>query len=85
MSIVTVVGTRPKIIKMTTVIKELEKRGIEFTFIHMGRHYDYEMSQVFIEELGLSKPHESFKLDNSNPASQIGEMIIKLEKALEKH
>jgi UDP-N-acetylglucosamine 2-epimerase (non-hydrolysing) len=43
------------------------------------------MSQVFIEELGLPRPHESFKLENSNPASQMGEMMIKLEKVLEKH
>jgi UDP-N-acetylglucosamine 2-epimerase (non-hydrolysing) len=85
MSIAVVVGTRPEIIKMAPVVKDLEKRGVEFIFIHSGQHYDYEMSQVFIEELGLPRPHESFKLDNSNPASQMGEMMIKLEKALEKH
>ena len=82
MSIAVVVGTRPEIIKMAPVVKELEKRGVEFVFIHSGQHYDYEMSQVFIEELGLPRPHESFKLDNSNSASQIGEMMIKLEKPL---
>jgi UDP-N-acetylglucosamine 2-epimerase (non-hydrolysing) len=47
MSIVVVVGTRPEIIKMAPIVKELEKRGMEFTFIHSGQHYDYEMSQVF--------------------------------------
>jgi len=85
MSIAIVVGTRPEIIKMAPVIKELEKRGIEFAFIHSGQHYDYEMSQVFIEELGLPRPYESFELENSNPASQMGEMMIKLEEVLEKH
>jgi UDP-N-acetylglucosamine 2-epimerase (non-hydrolysing) len=85
MSIAVVVGTRPEIIKMAPVVKELEKRRVEFIFIHSGQHYDYEMSQVFIEELGLPRPHESFKLDNSNPASQMGEMMIKLEKVLEKY
>jgi len=85
MSIAVVVGTRPEIIKMAPVVKELEKRGIEFAFIHSGQHYDYEMSQVFIEELGLPRPFESFELENSNPASQMGEMMIKLEEALEKH
>ena len=85
MSIAVVVGTRPEIIKMAPVVKELEKRGVEFIFIHSGQHYDYEMSQVFMEELGLPRPHESFKLDNSNPASQMGEMMIKLEKVLEKY
>jgi len=85
MSIVVVVGTRPEIIKMAPIVKELEKRGMEFTFIHTGQHYDYEMSQLFIEELGLPKPNESFKLENSNPASQMGEMMIKLEASLEKY
>jgi UDP-N-acetylglucosamine 2-epimerase (non-hydrolysing) len=84
-SIAVVVGTRPEIIKMAPVVKELEKRGVEFVFIHSGQHYDYEMSQVFIEELGLPRPYESFELENSNPASQMGEMMIKLEEVLEKH
>ena len=85
MSIVIVVGTRPEIIKMAPIIRELEKRGLEFTFIHTGQHYDYEMGYVFIKELSLPEPHESFKLENHRPVSQIGEMMIKLEKALEKH
>lgn len=85
MNIVVVVGTRPEIIKMAPVIKELEKRGVEYTFVNTGQHYDYEMNQIFIEELGLPKPHESFRLENNNPASQIGEMMIKLEKSLEKY
>jgi len=84
-SIAIVVGTRPEIIKMAPVVKELEKRRVEFIFIHSGQHYDYEMSQVFIEELGLPRPYESFELENSNPASQMGEMMIKLEEVLEKH
>ena len=85
MSIVVVVGTRPEIIKMAPVVKELEKRGIDFIFIHTGQHYDYEMSKIFLEELGLPKPNESFVLENSNPAARIGEMMIKLEKALERY
>ena len=85
MSVVVVVGTRPEIIKMAPVVKELEKRGLDFLFIHTGQHYDYEMSRVFLEELGLPKPDESFELENGNPAAQTGEMMIKLEKAVGKH
>ena len=85
MSVVVVVGTRPEIIKMSPIVKELEKRGTDFVFIHTGQHYDYEMSRIFIDQLELPKPHESFMLENSNPAAQIGEMMIKLEKALEKY
>jgi UDP-N-acetylglucosamine 2-epimerase (non-hydrolysing) len=82
MSVAVVVGTRPEIIKMAPVIKELEKRGIDFIFIHTGQHYDYEISRVFLEQLQLPNPHQTFALDNSNPAAQIGETMIKLEKAL---
>ena len=82
MSILVAVGTRPEIIKMAPVIKELERRDIEFVFVHTGQHYDYEMSKVFIEELGLPSSHISFELANSTPASQIGEMIIKLDNQL---
>ncbi|MGB9826889.1 MAG: non-hydrolyzing UDP-N-acetylglucosamine 2-epimerase [Thermosphaera sp.] len=82
MSVAVVVGTRPEIIKMAPVIKELEKRGVEYLFVHTGQHYDYEMSTVFIEELGLPKPHIGFELGNSNPAAQIGEMMVKLENAI---
>jgi UDP-N-acetylglucosamine 2-epimerase (non-hydrolysing) len=82
---VVVVGTRPEIIKMGPAVKGFEKRGVEFVFIHSGQYYDYEMSQVFMEKLGLSRPHESFKLENNNPASQMGEMLIKLERVLGKY
>jgi UDP-N-acetylglucosamine 2-epimerase (non-hydrolysing) len=81
--VLVVVGTRPEIIKMAPVIKELERKGLDFFFVHTGQHYDYEMSRVFIEELGLPEPSISFELENSNPAAQIGEMMIKLEKAIE--
>jgi len=61
-NIVVVVGTRPEIIKMAPVIKELEKRGVEYTFVNTGQHYDYEMNQIFIEELGL--PNHTRALDS---------------------
>ncbi|MEM4450299.1 MAG: UDP-N-acetylglucosamine 2-epimerase (non-hydrolyzing) [Nitrososphaerota archaeon] len=76
-------GTRPEIIKMAPLIKELEKRGIDFFYIHTGQHYDYEMSKRFIRELELPNPNCEFKLENSSPAAQIGEIMIKIEKAIE--
>jgi len=82
--IAVVVGTRPETIKMAPVIRELEKRRIEFVFIHTGQHYDYNMSRQFIAELGLPEPDYSFELENHKPASQIGEMMVKLEKSLSK-
>jgi UDP-N-acetylglucosamine 2-epimerase (non-hydrolysing) len=67
---------------MAPIVKELERRNVEFLFVHTGQHYDYEMSKIFIEELGLPKPYVSFELENSSPSSQIGEMMIKLDRTL---
>ena len=82
--IAVVVGTRPETIKMAPVIRELEKRRINFVFIHTGQHYDYNMSRQFIAELELPEPDISFELENHKPAAQIGEMMVKLEKSLSK-
>ncbi|MEM4488919.1 MAG: UDP-N-acetylglucosamine 2-epimerase, partial [Desulfurococcaceae archaeon] len=74
MSTLVFTGTRPEIIKMAPIVKELEKRGVEFIYVHTGQHYDYDMSKRFIEELGLPNPHIEFRLENSSPAAQIGEI-----------
>lgn len=82
MSTTVVVGTRPEIIKMAPILRELKRQSIPFHFIHTGQHYDYNMSLQFIKELDLPKPDYSFKLTNKKPASQIGEMMTKLDKTL---
>jgi UDP-N-acetylglucosamine 2-epimerase (non-hydrolysing) len=84
MSIAIVVGTRPETIKMAPIIRELTKRSLPFHFIHTGQHYDYNMSLQFIKELNLLDPDHSFKLTNKKPASQIAQMMTKLEKILAK-
>jgi UDP-N-acetylglucosamine 2-epimerase (non-hydrolysing) len=83
LEIVLVVGTRPEIIKMSPLIHALQERHIEFCFILSGQHHDYEMSMQFVEELGLPEPTSSFVLESSRPASQIGEIMGKLERALD--
>ena len=82
--IVIITGTRPEIIKMAPIIKQLKKEDIDFLFIHTGQHYDYEMSLAFIEMLQLPKPSESFRLENTTTTARVGEMMIKLEKILAK-
>lgn len=82
MSITIVVGTRPEIIKVAPIIRELEKQKIAFHFVHTGQHYDYNMSLQFIKEFNLPKPAQSFKLKNKRPATQIGEMMTKLDEVL---
>jgi len=77
-----VLGTRPEIIKMAPIIRELKHLGKTFTIILSGQHYDYNLSEVFIKELNLPYPDFNFKLNNKSPASQIGEIMEKLENIL---
>ena len=53
MSIFLVLGTRPQIIKSAPIIHEGVKQGLEMGIIHTGQHYDYELSQVFLDEFSL--------------------------------
>ena len=53
MKIAIVLGTRPEIIKMSPVIRECEKCGLDFCILHMGQHYSFEMDRVFFKNLKL--------------------------------
>ncbi len=77
-----VMGTRPEIIKLSPVIHQIRKD--DFFVIFTGQHYDYNLSLQFIEELGIPKPDYSMKLGRENPTLQIGEMITKLGKIMQK-
>ncbi len=57
-----VVGTRPEIVKMAPVVRAFKERDLPFVFVHCGQHYDYNMSQQFIEELELPSPDYGFKV-----------------------
>jgi UDP-N-acetylglucosamine 2-epimerase (non-hydrolysing) len=81
-SVAIVVGTRPEIIKIAPIIRAFQNRSLDFRLIHTGQHYDYELSKLFIQELELPVPDYSFRLRESKPAAQIGEMMIKLGRAL---
>jgi UDP-N-acetylglucosamine 2-epimerase (non-hydrolysing) len=59
--IAVVAGTRPEIIKMAPVIRALRRHDIPMTFVHCGQHYDYNMSQQFIEDLELPPPDYTLK------------------------
>ncbi len=86
MKVCVVLGTRPEIIKMSPVIRELERRKIEYFVIHTGQHYSYNMDRVFFEDLELPEP--DYKLDIGEKyhthGSQTGEMIKGIEGILMK-
>lgn len=82
--ILTVIGARPQIIKAFPVSRELKKTSIQEIIVHTGQHYDFEMSEIFFQETGLSQPHYNLKVGSGTQAEQTARMMIKLEKVLEK-
>jgi len=82
--IVLIFGTRPEIIKLSPIIRELEKRNEDYILLHTGQHYSYEMDRIFFEELELPEP--DYKLDiglkAKTHAEQTGLMLIEIEKIL---
>jgi len=77
-----IVGTRPEIIKMSPVIREIQKDPeLELIFVNSNQHYDYELSQQFIEELVLPIPKLNLDVRSGTHAEQTSQILVKLEKA----
>lgn len=79
---VVVAGTRPEIIKVAPIIRQLVEHSLDLCFVHTGQHYDYALSRQIISDLELPPPDVSFELQSSSPAAQIGEIMAKLEQPL---
>lgn len=77
-----VLGTRPEIIKMAPVMRECEKRAIDYVVIHTGQHYSYEMDSIFFKELGLRQADYALGVGSGTDAEQTGRMLISLERTL---
>jgi UDP-GlcNAc3NAcA epimerase len=82
MKIATVVGARPQFIKAAPVSKILRESGHREFIIHTGQHYDYEMSQVFFEELELPEPDVNLEIGSGSHGKQTGKMLIGVETIL---
>lgn len=81
MKIISVVGARPQLIKEAMFQDELRKHNdIKHIFVHTGQHYDFEMSDVFIQQLDIKKPDYFLGINRHSNVSLIGFMIIELEK-----
>ena len=81
MKVSIVVGTRPQLIKVSALVKELIKENIEFKLIDTKQHYDYEMEKIFYAELGIPQPI-FLNIKSSLPVLQIGKGIYRLAKFL---
>ena len=82
MKITFIVGTRPEIIKMSPLIDEVEKRGIDYILIHTGQHYDQEMSEQFFSDLELSQPDYNIGVGSKSHGKQTAVMLEGIEKIL---
>lgn len=74
MKVMTIVGTRPEIIKLSCVIEELDKY-VEHVLVHTGQNYDYELNEIFFEGMGIRKPDIFMNAAGENPAETIGNVI----------
>jgi UDP-N-acetylglucosamine 2-epimerase (non-hydrolysing) len=81
--VVAVAGTRPEIIKMAPIIRALKDAKLPYVFVHCGQHYDYNMSQQFIENLELASPDYALKIEASSPGAQTAEIMMKMDQLLE--
>jgi UDP-N-acetylglucosamine 2-epimerase (non-hydrolysing) len=75
-----VVGTRPEIIKMAPVVRALKKSRLPFLFVHCGQHYDYNMSQQFIENLELPTPDYALKVRAVSPGEQTARIMVQMDR-----
>ncbi len=79
-----VVGTRPEIIRLSRVLNALdESNAIEHIVVHTGQNYDYELNQIFFEDLGLRKPDYFLEAAGKTATETVGNILIKIDPLLE--
>jgi UDP-N-acetylglucosamine 2-epimerase (non-hydrolysing) len=83
LKVATIIGTRPEIIRLSSTIKLLDKYTHQL-IIHTGQNYDYELNEIFFQDLGLRKPDYFLAVDTSSLGHVLGETLIKSEEVLVK-
>lgn len=82
LKVMTLVGTRPELIKMSRVIAELD-RQVHHVLVHSGQNYDYELNQIFFDDLGIRKPDHFLGAAGETAAQTIAEVIAKADAVFE--
>src|SRR5690554_6621041 len=84
LKVMTVVGTRPEIIRLSAVINELENsEAIEHIFVHTGQNYDYELNEIFFKDFNLRKPDYFLNAATGTAIETIGNILINIDKVLD--
>jgi UDP-N-acetylglucosamine 2-epimerase len=83
LKVMTIVGTRPELIKMSRVIAEFDQHT-QHVLVHTGQNYDYELNQVFFEDLGIRKPDHFLEAVGENAAQTIAQVIMKADVVMAK-
>lgn len=85
LKVLTVVGTRPEIIRLACVLNALDtNKAIEHTLVHTGQNYDYELNEIFFEDFGIRKPDHFLGAAGKNATETVGNILIKIDPLLEK-
>ncbi|MCD8078976.1 MAG: UDP-N-acetylglucosamine 2-epimerase (non-hydrolyzing) [Bacteroides sp.] len=84
LKVLTVVGTRPEIIRLSCVLQRLDASpAIEHILVHTGQNYDYELNEIFFQDLGLRKPDYFLNAAGSNATATAGQILIHIDPVLE--
>jgi UDP-N-acetylglucosamine 2-epimerase (non-hydrolysing) len=85
LKVMTVVGTRPEIIRLSCVLQKLDKSpAITHVLVHTGQNYDYELNQIFFDDLDLKKPDYFLNAAGKNATETAGNILITIDSVLEK-
>ena len=80
--VMTIVGTRPEIIKLSEVMKELDQH-LDQTIVHTGQNYDYELNEVFFSDLDIRRPDIFLEAVKGTPSQTIGDIIARIDQVFE--
>ncbi|MCM4164774.1 MULTISPECIES: non-hydrolyzing UDP-N-acetylglucosamine 2-epimerase [unclassified Arenibacter] len=84
LKVLTVVGTRPEIIRLACVLNALDaNEAIDHTLVHTGQNYDYELNEIFFEDLGIRKPDHFLNAAGKNATETVGKILIAIDPILE--
>lgn len=84
MKVMTVVGTRPELIRLSQVARRLDRTsGVQHVLVHTGQNYDYELNEIFFEDLGLRRPDHVLGVDTSSLGTVLGGILVAIERIIQ--